>query len=378
MQKYAGDLDVLQRFTYGSELTVVQQFIRSLKKIIKQLGNDRYFSEFKAGFDPYFKNEDGTEISVNHIVGTLNNGQYIPNEHTKDLINKMHHDKVLNTNECELILIILHLLPNFDISYQQMAYDMIYEIIRNKKILRWTDKEIINGFKIIRNMKYTLAQAIRDKTMVKIDLIVLLNGRFVEVTNMISLCSLHIDENGIEKCTPVNIDSKFLHNADSLKIEIEKLYYSNKFYSPLKVCKRMYALCRVLQDYGYVNKLGQILRGDISLMYQIKSELDTFVILMEKLKNPPIAQINRQLSELKGRLSTVLDIPNDQIIFMSDYIDNTIKTRNMKEKFLLIKIMLSRAKLITSSLAIRKMDNLAKIRPHRYFCLVNINIIDPY
>jgi hypothetical protein len=373
MQKYASDLDILQKFAYNDEKVVVSQFIRSLKRIIRDLGHYRYFSEFKAGFDPYFKNDDGTEITVDNIIGNLDNGKFIVNPNLKNITMQMYQDGVLNENEKDFILVTLALLQNFNIIQQQNAYDAIYDLIRNKKLLRWSEKEILQSYKLLRGKKYTLAQAIRDNTMVKIDLICLVNGKFVEVTNMVSLCIGDVNENGDVTCVkPINIDDHFLHNVEGLKKEVEKLYYSDKFFSPLKVCKRMYAMSRQLKDYSYVNQLGKILRGDISLMYQIKSELDNFIILLEKVKRPPLKEIDRELSEIKGRINTVLDISNDQIVIISKLIDKVTKINSVEKKLELIKNIYQEAKFITGALAINKMGLLG-INPPPSLFLPNVH-----
>lgn len=352
MQKYASDLDLMQKMKYDKELVVVQQFIRALKRIVRDLGKgNRYFSEFKAGIDPYFKKNGFDPYSVDEIIGTLNNGKFNVKPNLPKTIEIMFEDKIINKTERDIILRIIDDTKHFTMTNQEMSYDLVHEIIRNKIVLRWNKKEILDGYKNIRGTKYSLSQAIRDKTMCKIDIIALINNKYVEVTNMISLC--HI-KNG--QCYPINIDEKLLHSPDGLQKEIEKLYYSNKFYSPLKVCKRMYALSRQLKNYSYVDQLGRILRGDTSLLYQIKSEIETFEVLIEKVPKPPLKQIDRQLSEIKGRINTVLDISNENIVNFSKLINEIIKLRSAKSKLEKIKNINKLIKFAISKLCINKMN----------------------
>lgn len=348
MQKYAGDIDLLERFQYTKELTVIQQFIKSLKRIINSLGRYHYFSEFKAGLDPEF------EFSV----GELRDGLYYPNPQLRNILKNKYENNLISEDEYNYINLILNNLNGIQYSKKSMAYDTIYDIIREKRILRWTKEEILQGYKMLRGEKYTLAEALRDKTIVKIDLIVLINNKFVEVTNIVSLA--YVDESGF--IIPINIDDKDLHSLEGLQSEVEKLYYSNKFYSPLKMCKRMYSICRQTGNYTYLENLGKILRGDISLLYQIKSEVDTFILLLERLKKPPMLQINRQMDEIKGRINYVLDITNDQIIYISKEIDRISKITNKNEKLEELKKYNKQLKYIIEDLTINKM-NIVHINP---------------
>ena len=342
-QKYAGDLDLLEKFHYKDELTTIGQFIRQLRRIIRSLGRSHYFSEFKAGMNHMF----------DFSVGELRNGRYMPDPNLFKKIDELHKLKLISNDEFLYIAFIIANVHKVDINNQTNAYDSVYGIIREKRVLRWSKDEILKGYKIINHdERYTLSQAIRDKEIVKIDLIVLINGRFVEVTNIVSLA--YTDQLG--KLIAINIDDEKIHNIDGLRKEIEKLYYSNKFCSPLKVCKRMYSTSRQLHNYEYIIPLSKILRGDISLLYQIKSEVETFIILIERLKNPPIQQINRQLDEIKGRLNYVIDIPDKEIIKISHDINEIIIMKNKHNKLEMLKTHITLLKDYIFDLCVEKMN----------------------
>lgn len=344
-QKYASDLDLLERFNHEDEATTVNLFINRLKKIITSLGRSHYFSEFKAGMNHMF----------DFSVGKLRNGRYMPDSNLFKNIDKLHKLELISNDEFLYITYIIVNVNKFDTNNQTNAYDSVYGIIREKRVLRWSKDEILKGYKIINHdERYTLSQAIRDKEIVKIDLIVLINGKFVEVTNIISLT--YTDQLG--QIIAINIDDLKIHDVDGLRREIEKLYYSNKFCSPMKVCKRMYSTSRKLNNYDYVSALSQILRGDISLLYQIKSEVEAFIILIERLKNPPILQINRQLDEIKGRLNYVIDIPNKEIIKIAYDIGAVIDMKNKKKKLEMLKTHITLLKNFIFDLCVEKMNML--------------------
>lgn len=346
---------MLETILYRKEITVIQQFIKALKRIIKSLGEYHYFSEFKAGFDHEF----------DFNVGELQDGLYTPNPELLTIISGKVAKKLMTQNEYEYIKRVLEFMPSLPFSKKSMVYDLIHNLIRNKRILRWSKEEIMKGYKMLTGGrgKYTLSMALRDKAIVKIDLIVLINNKFVEVTNIMSLAYTHPDGFVI----PINIDEKNLHDVEGLKFEVEKLYYSDKFYSPFKACKRMYSICRAIKDYTYVERIVGIISGDVSSLYQISSEIDAIIILLERLKTPPIKKINDQLSEMKGRIVYILDITNEQIIHISNEIDRIIKIKSKKTKIDALKYFYKNLKHLISIFIINRMGQISFNPPPSFF-----------
>lgn len=344
-QKYAGDIDLLENVSYNTELSTIQTFIRVLKKIIRSLDKYHLFSEFKAGLDHNY------EIDI----GTLDNGIYNINKNFIDVLIEKYNQGLFHNYEITSIHKSLELLGK---GYDSMIYDYIYNLIREKRILRWNSKEIMNSYKIISNkQKYSLAQALRDNSIVKIDLIVLINGKFIEVTNIVSLTYPVLDSNGNTFYEPINIAEEFTLGLNGLQTDIEKLYYSNKFYSPFKACKRVYSVIRQIKDYSYLNIIRKIIRGDISLLYQLKSEIDSLIIILERIKKPPIKEINNCLQDIKGRLNYVLYISQKEIIFFSEEIDSITNNKNKNEKLELIKDLNKKIKYIIELITVKKMND---------------------
>jgi hypothetical protein len=348
MQMYGSDIDAIQHIHYTSELSTIQTFIRTLKKIIKNLDRNHVYSEFKAGLD------------FNYIfsIGTLQNGIFTPDTNLLNTIKIKHQFGLFSDYEYITMTNALKMIEgNQDTNIHSMAYDYVYDLIRSKYILRWSKKEILQGFKIITyGQRYTLAQALNDETIVKIDLISLVNGKFVEVTNILFLAYPQVNQNGEIEYIPVNISETKLHAA-GLSPDIEKLYYSNKFYSPFKACKRIYSEMRKIKNFEYLPKLAPIIRYEISLLYQIKGQIETFLIILEKTKAQYYVKlINDQLQEIKGRLNYVLDIPRDDIIKYSKEIDYICFTQNIVKKHELINILEKALKSIIEYLTIKDMN----------------------
>jgi hypothetical protein len=340
LQPFAGDLDTLQHIHYKNENATVATFIKRLKNVLRNLDKNHVYSELKAGMD------------YNYVfkVGDLENGTFLIDNNLIDNLNIRYKQNLFDENEYRTMINAIQQVKNTtDKTIHSMAYDYIFDLVRNKWVLRWTKEDILRSYKILSNgEKYTLAEAIRDETMVKIDLISLVNHKFVEVTNIIFLAYPEIN--------PINIAEEVLH-AKGLSGDIERLYYSNKFYSPFKACKRIYAEMRRIKNYEYLNRIAPIIRHEISLLYQIKSELDTFCIVLDKTKGKYyINTIDEQLQSIKGRLNYVLDISQDQIKDFSNDIDNICEVDDRKEKCKMIDELSKSLKMIIEFLTITAMN----------------------
>jgi hypothetical protein len=325
IQKYPGDIDLVEEFKECCDVhDVVSKFERALKRIVKKIKKARYhyYSEFKAGLDKRFDFD----------IGNISNGIYTPLEYLQDIIFDLYDNKLLSKNEYDIIMDILS--KGYQLSGDD--YDIIFHIIRQHRILRWSEEEILRGYKLLPGkIKITLKTALAMHTPVKIDEVVFINGRFIEATNFIQLAY----EEG-DNYVPINIDLEKEHDAETqLPQEIEKLYYSNMWYSPFKMIKRMYSLSRHRLDQNTLLKILPFISSNTSLMYQIKSEIDIIILLLEKIKSPPMKSIEKQLDEMKGRIVSVIELDEDEDNSINDYIDATNKTKIKIKKIEILKAL---------------------------------------
>jgi hypothetical protein len=354
LQKYPGDLDLVEEFTECCSLeNVINKFIKSLQNIVKNINRNRlhYFSEVKAGLDHRYDID----------IGTMENGYYRPNKYLGDIIKKLHAKKLLSQEEYDIIIYILS--DNY-YGYSD-GYDTIKYILRERKILRWTDEEILNGIKKLPgNKKITLKEALTHKADVKIDLISELNGKLVEITNYLQLA--YEDKKG--ELHFVNIDLRKQNNIPlQLPKEIEKLYFSNMFYSPFKMVKRMYSLSRNRLDEESLKKIIPFVSSNTSLLYQIKSEIDTIILIIERLKSFPIKTIEKTLNDNKLRISTVLELSQEDILQINNLIDKINSLKNKYDKKIILKNL---KKLIVGYINIQTISYLQKVSlnppPNKY------------
>jgi len=321
MQKYPGDVDLLQEFKECcSEKEVIDKFIKSLKRIVRDILKSKlhYFSEFKAGIDHIYDVD----------IGYLQNGIYHINPDIMDDTLALHDMGLFDDVELNAVRFVIDKkIFNGD------GYDLVYNIYRNRRIIRWTAKEILKGYKLLHGKKKTLFESLSDESHVKIDIIALYNGRFIEITNFVGLTL----DKGDGKLVHINIDMS--ENSDIQKylpIEIEKLYFSNYYYSPFKMAKRIFSLSRNRKDEETLRIIIPLLSHNVSLMYQIKSELEILVRIFSIVKSPPIKTIAKELDEMKGRITNIVQLNDDTQIFIFEIIDTINRTKDVEKKIEMI------------------------------------------
>jgi hypothetical protein len=294
LQRYSADVDLFEEYVDNARPNeLVHKFAERLKSMVRNIQKTplHWFSEFKAGLDFRY------DISI----GDLLVGVWINRPNIMKIAHNLLKEGLFNTKEVEKIHDAVH-----NKKYSQAdAYDIVFNVLRNRRIIRWTADEILEGRKTILGRLFKLHDCLFDHTFIKIDIITYVDNRFTEVTNFIGLVSEYDFPN--KNYININLDK----NNDpkvSLPIEIEKLYFSNYYYSPFKACKRMYSYGRQLNIKSLLKKVIPIVTGDISALYMLKSQLDVIARLMEIVpKNEiPIDLIFKSIDDMKDKLSYVL------------------------------------------------------------------------
>jgi|WetSurMetagenome_2_1015567.scaffolds.fasta_scaffold00833_13 hypothetical protein len=359
VQKYPGDLDLYEYFYDCCTVNdVTKKFAKKIQTIAKQINKERvhYFSEFKAGIDERY----------NIDIGTLMNGIYTyRRQQLLAISNEMVQNNLLSLQELNIIKNIMKVKnPGGD------EYDMMNYVFRNRRILRWSSKEIIQGYKLLpAKKKITLQKALEAKSHVKIDMISFINGKFVEVTNFWILVLIRGN-----KLTTVNFNFDYFDNEQSEKTydnqirdEIQKLYYSNMYYSPFKMAKRMWAYSRFFKLEDFVYKLLPLVTGNISYMYSITSEMDAILRIFEVSKSIPINAINNQIDQMKNRLSNILQIDNPDLDILATMINTFTKTSIASKKIKLLTKIKKYLKTIVNINTIKELEILNMNPPPRQF-----------
>ena len=337
---YFGDIDVIQLFSgCCSKKEVGIKAAKAIQELVVGIKKkpDHYFSEFKAGIDhAYFFN-----------VGSMTEGIYRMSDRVIPDSEILYKKGLLSDTEIKVIRNIAK-KGNKDGD----DYDTIFNLFRNHFLLRWDEKEILQGWKEISTGKYYLSEAVLDHTAVKIDMI-LINpgGKFIEVTNFMAL-GLSTKKN---EFIPINLNTKDT-TPESLSPEIEKLYYSNYHYNPFKIVKRSFAFLKYLSlnwnkktfdqtkylerniDLQYINNAVagyiQILQSTINILYTIHSEMDAMKLVLERanVTKSLLDKMNQRLDLLKEPLANVLEIDDENLNDLVTIIDACRSEDNPEKK----------------------------------------------
>lgn len=338
IQQYPGDIDLRQEFKRCcSAKATIDSFAPQLQSVIRRIMKNRihYYSEAKIGLDPIYADLE---------LGDLTDGIYQPDIYLPAVLTLFYEKKYFEGEDYDLIMRV------FDKhTFNQNDYDIVDYVIKKYRILRWTEREILNGKKrLIGNRSITLKEALAYDTLCKVDEIIYFDNKFYEITDAYMLKYMKkipgSDEYDTIEINPTG------NPYIQLPIEAERLYYSDMWYSPFKAVKRVYALAKAgknlykphMQDF--LRKLFPFISSNTSLLYQIKGELDNMVILIDRVISPPIATIKKQLLSIRNKLDTVIDISNHRLAIYDKLLDKARQMRSSKPMKTIIKDILSMLK----------------------------------
>jgi hypothetical protein len=158
--------------------------------------------------------------------------------------------------------------------------------------LRWEPNEILNGYKELSDgSKINLEEAFFTNSITKLDVISWVNGnRFTDI-------SIIYDFKFNGKSINTMGDFKQTIKEDILNYSIEKNYF--------KYAKRLYSFAKFIKDEDALKELMPLLNDDISILYQIFSDLSTIEYLIENEKILPISRLKFEEDQFKQRLSNI-------------------------------------------------------------------------
>jgi len=355
-QQFPSDVDLISiEEKCCSKEEATKKFVKRIQNIVKKINDTKgvYLGDIKAGIDHVFKVDIGQIIYDNLGNATIIN--YDP-EIIRGFIMEWSKLKLITTKEKNEILKLVTK------KISQESFEKLYEMLREKWLLRWSSDEILKGVKILPgNRKYTLGEAINDPTMTKIDVWTQISGRYIEFSNVLTLYM--VDEKGNYKL--LNFDNADVDIVEALKYEIQKYAFSIKDLKLFKMVKRMWSIARMTGDEEMVFKLTELMQSDFGRLSQIISELETVMLMLEGIKNPPIKSIKKQIESWKYKLSNVYELDVD-VESINKILDLVLarKMNTKKDKEYVVKVL----KQLKTDLSKISNDNL-------YVVLQNIGLI---
>jgi len=285
-QLYPSDID-MHEIIYGccKASNVYEKTVRILKKMVKKVDNKRgiYFSEVKAGIDHRFM------IDVND----------------KDFIKKigrLRDQELIKPRELRAMILLYE-------KNTQESIAQLEEMLRLMYTVRWSDKEILKGWKYLEGKKkLTLLEAVSDPdSMIKIDIWAPINGRYIEITNFFILVIYDSKTGKFKILNDQHEGQSYLQQMQDQVWKLSHPPHTNYF----KMAKRMWNVARHIEDRNVIRKLNPLFQGSLARLNQIKADIDVLVMMFDKLDSLPIKTIMAEINDFKVRIANIYDLDID-------------------------------------------------------------------
>jgi hypothetical protein len=160
--------------------------------------------------------------------------------------------------------------------------------------LRWSREDIKKGYKILGSgRKKTFQECILDKIVMKLDYVLLLNGHFVEISDIFDI-----------KIKGQSNSSKKINIEQELKYEINKYKSEGNLF---KALKREFSLLRFTgKNKKRLDKLTQLFNSEAGYTNKIINELKLIKIMCDQTFRPVKKKdVEMNLQIIKQQLSSI-------------------------------------------------------------------------
>lgn len=289
-QQYSGDYDLIEIVNekYKSKDTALNAYVKTFQsKIIKMLDTkDIYIGDIKAGLV-----EDWIVIPEK---AQIKNGRIINFNKMESLkkLDTLKKDNVITGDEYNYTKKMLSKKLTID-TFLQMKKEIRFHIVR------WTPEEVLKGVVVLRNKKkMTLKEAFSSNSVIKLDIVAYINGRFSDFSNIYIL-----------KYNGIPINNVDLNEQSSIKQDLMYFLSSDNYY---KAFKRLFSLVRKEGDKGeavtLLQKLTTMFNSDLGRLYLLKTDIETLIFLLDNFKNISPEKLRYELNQFRVRLGNIYSI----------------------------------------------------------------------
>jgi len=211
-------------------------------------------------------------------------------------------------------------LDEFFSSHSTNIYDKVYHLFREKFIqfkknpntfivdfkcgefhdepIRWGYNDISNGYKILSNhQKISFQDCLKLKSTIKLDLIVLLNGTFIDINE---IYYLHL--NNTTNYSKSETNKK--HILESIKESYNEYLREKDYFKALKRCFSYKSMENAKKYKSQIIQLIDFFNSFTGKINKSKNDLELLHILIEnKFRKPDIRDIKNNLQIIKQFLS---------------------------------------------------------------------------
>lgn len=197
-------------------------------------------------------------------------------------------------------------------------------IYNDDEAVHWRAEEILNykregnkpdfnghlGEKSLYNAVQEQGTHNNQNVLLKIDMVSPYFNKYIEIT-----CVYLITYNQYGNDFALN----YIPESETLPFMLKTLYSDTlkqfKKGKLFKVLKRIFSICKSINDVDTVQIIEPLLISNVSKITAIMSDFETLKLLLFLNKNVDKFIISSELQQIKEKLSTILDIPLDLILF---------------------------------------------------------------
>lgn len=315
VHEYPADIDMFEPYKGCCSMEKVSEDIaEKFKEIALNIKEktDIYLGDFKAGIDHRYY------VNIGKVINNKLH-HYDPLKIRKSILD-LKEQKLYSEEESNALLLKVIEHPSIQ------EYNELDNALQKKYIVRWDLAELIKGVKNLPNgEKLALADAVAQKGVVKIDIWVYLNKRYIEMTNWYMLT--YEDSTGKEQNLSVKPEKYESSIVKDLKYYNDPLV--NKY---MKLAKRLWLYAVLKNDRKLMMTLYPLFSSGAAKLYQILGEIETITNILEKIKKPAMDTIIENIEDWKTRLGTIMNdvLPIPVAHNINQRIDDIIANKNKK------------------------------------------------
>jgi hypothetical protein len=297
-QQYAGDYDIneIVEIPSTTDAKAVAIIAKEFKEVVRRLQKmeNAYIADIKCG--------------------VIEEWRVFPEKsHTKEGVKKkvaeLFESNIINSKEAG---IALSLINPTRVGHLKARDEVKFHIIR------WTPEQILAGKQTLRDGRsYSLEEAIVSPSIVKLDIIALVQSKYTE------FAVIYEFHNGKKILNPTMIDVE-----KSLKDSI--ILYSAEG-NPFKVLKRKFALAKLTNRIKDLEKYHSILNSEIGKLYIVYTDVSTLVSLLEDTTIPKdkLAEAINGFTHRLTRIYSLEDYLKGETKLLAD-LDKAMKAKDPK------------------------------------------------
>jgi hypothetical protein len=314
--RYPGDIDLFKNYSeYYNPNDVKLVLADKFKVAIKQIKSSEniHFEDFTAGYDCRYNMYLGFICKAGKIK------DYNQNLITREVYS-MYQQNLFTDEEYKDVNSFLLEIGSVPTMNEFVKLNVFF---RNFRIPHWNIIEIVQGYKQLSGGKTLfLEDALVSGSMIKLDLLVPIEGRYTKLTNW--YITTETDKND-------NMIAISQHIGDYLEyIYLEIFKYKTN--DPFKVIKRLWTTAIFKGEAKILTDLAPLFSSSASLYHQIVEDLKIYVklITLDNPKNPKILYnyLYKEIKSMKERFSYLCDerVCNvEQVRMLENYINRIVE-----------------------------------------------------